>query len=391
MENNNTIPKCPPLRFPEFTDEWKQTTLGESYPLTMGQSPSSLFYNTNQKGLPLIQGAADMQGGRTIIRFYSLEGSKSAQQGDIILSVRAPVGRVVLTDFDCFIGRGVCAISSRNKYPFYFLQSYEKSWSKLASGSTFDSITGKEVSTLPISLPSLLEQQKIATFLSLLDERIEAQRQIIKERKAEKKALLHQLFSQSIRFPGFSDKWKQTTLGKICQVVGGGTPSTGIDKYWGGNIPWFTPSEIQKKYIGDSERTITEEGLSNSGARLLPKGAILLTTRATVGECSISTNPCCTNQGFQSLIINPNTSTTEFIYQKVQTLRNEFLIRANGSTFKEITAQEIRGIHMFIPTLEEQSKIADFLSLLDTQIEVEEELLQKYEEQKKYLLRTMFI
>ncbi|MDY3942660.1 MAG: restriction endonuclease subunit S, partial [Alloprevotella sp.] len=193
-----------------------------------------------------------------------------------------------------------------------------------------------------------------------------------------------------LRFPEFNDEWERTTLGEICQIVGGGTPSTEIDKYWGGNISWFTPSEIQKKYIGNSVRTITEEGLNNSGAKLLPKGTILLTTRATIGECSISTIPCCTNQGFQSLVVNLDKSSTEFIYQKVQTLRNELLIRANGSTFKEITAQEIRGIHIVIPTLEEQSKIANFLSLLDERIEAQRQTIKERKKQKKALLQQIF-
>ena len=173
-----------------------------------------------------------------------------------------------------------------------------------------------------------------------------------------------------MRFPEFADEWKQTTLGETCSVIGGGTPSTDVDDYWNGDIQWFTPSEIGvNKFVSRSERTITEQGMNNSGAKLLPLGTILLTTRATIGEASIATCPCTTNQGCQSLVINRWITTTEFVYQKVETLKRELFSRANGSTFKEISASEVRSIPISLPSLAEQEKIASFLSLIDERIQ----------------------
>ena len=190
-----------------------------------------------------------------------------------------------------------------------------------------------------------------------------------------------------MRFPEFADEWKQTTLGETCSVIGGGTPSTDVDDYWNGDIQWFTPSEIGvNKFVSRSERTITEQGMNNSGAKLLPLGTILLTTRATIGEASIATCPCTTNQGCQSLVINRRITTTEFVYQKVETLKRELFSRANGSTFKEISASEVRSIPISLPSLAEQEKIAGFLSLIDERIESCSETIKEIKTLKAGLL-----
>lgn len=194
-----------------------------------------------------------------------------------------------------------------------------------------------------------------------------------------------------MRFPEFADEWKQTTLGETCSVIGGGTPSTDVDDYWNGDIQWFTPSEIGvNKFVSRSERTITEQGMNNSGAKLLPLGTILLTTRATIGEASIATCPCTTNQGCQSLVINRRITTTEFVYQKVETLKRELFSRANGSTFKEISASEVRSIPISLPSLAEQEKIAGFLSLIDERIESCSETIKERKREKAALLNQLF-
>ena len=130
--------------------------------------------------------------------------------------------------------------------------------------------------------------------------------------------------------------------------------------------------------------------MNNSGAKLLPLGTILLTTRATIGEASIATCPCTTNQGCQSLVINRRITTTEFVYQKVETLKRELFSRANGSTFKEISASEVRSIPISLPSLAEQEKIAGFLSLIDERIESCSETIKERKAQKS-CLRTLIL
>ena len=184
-----------------------------------------------------------------------------------------------------------------------------------------------------------------------------------------------------LRFKEFTDEWSTKRICDVATVTGGGTPSTDNSKYWNGDIQWFTPSEIGKtKYISNSSRTITKDGLKNSSAKLLPIGTILLSSRATIGEASILTNVASTNQGFQSLIVDEKYN-NEFIFYLKNKFQKEMLIKAFGSTFLEISKSNIENIKIILPTLNEQNKIANFLSLLDKKIKLQ---TKKIEDLKLY-------
>ena len=183
----------------------------------------------------------------------------------------------------------------------------------------------------------------------------------------------------NLRFPEFQGEWKECKLGDVAMVVGGGTPDTNNHKYWNGDIQWFTPSEIGRdKYVINSLRTISEEGLNKSSAKLLPIGTILLSSRATVGECSINKVECTTNQGFQSLITKEYFS-KEFVFYLMQTKRKELIRKSCGSTFLEISANEVRKIKIAVPTSKEQEKISKLLALLDERITTQNKIIEKLE------------
>ena len=188
-----------------------------------------------------------------------------------------------------------------------------------------------------------------------------------------------------LRFKEFNDEWIETKIQNVATVVGGGTPSTDEPKYWGNEINWFTPSEIGKtKYVTISNRKISQNGLKNSSAKLLPNGTILLSSRATVGEASILLNEASTNQGFQSLIVNEN-NYNEFIYYLKYKYKREMLIKSFGSTFLEISKSNVENIKIKIPSKEEQFKIANFLSLLDKKIELQSKKIEDLKLFKLYM------
>ena len=194
----------------------------------------------------------------------------------------------------------------------------------------------------------------------------------------------------NLRFKEFQGKWTEEILGSVAKVVGGGTPDTNIQKYWNGNIQWFTPSEIGRdKYVTYSLRTISEEGLNKSSAKLLPAGTILLSSRATVGECSINNVECTTNQGFQSLIAKENIL-NEFLFYLIQTKRKELIRKSCGSTFLEISANEVRKIKITIPTHKEQGKIANLISLLDERIATQNKIIDKLQTLIKGINKRVF-
>ncbi|MBT1314878.1 restriction endonuclease subunit S [Phocaeicola dorei] len=181
-----------------------------------------------------------------------------------------------------------------------------------------------------------------------------------------------------LRFPEFSGEWVTKSINDLAVVIGGGTPDTTVKSYWDGEIQWFTPSEIGKnKYVDSSLRTITEVGLNNSSAKLLPPNTILLSSRATIGECSLSLRECATNQGFQCLVSKK--CNVDFLYYLIQTKKKDLIRKSCGSTFLEISANEVRKIQVSVPSDVEQQKIAELLSLIDERIATQNKIIEKLE------------
>lgn len=179
--------------------------------------------------------------------------------------------------------------------------------------------------------------------------------------------------------------WQKVRLGDIAEIIGGGTPSTQITSFWNGSINWFTPTEIGiTKYVYKSQRTITPLGLKKSSAKLLPIGTILLTSRASIGDCAILKEVATTNQGFQSLIPLEKIN-NEFLYYLILTLKNKLLKLASGSTFLEVSPNKIKNLLIPLPPLNEQNAIANILSALDRYLYTLDALILKKEGVKKAL------
>jgi type I restriction enzyme S subunit len=245
-----------------------------------------------------------------------------------------------------------------------------------------------------IFAPAIPEQKRIASFLTVLDKKITELKQKKNLLEQYKKGVMQKLFSQELRFKDENGKefpkWENKKLSSLCEIVGGGTPETNKLEYWSGNIQWFTPTEIKSDYVSKSIRTITELGLQKSSAKKLPIGAILLTTRATIGEASIALEECTTNQGFQSLIVKEG-NINVFLFNWIKINKHELVSRANGSTFPEISKSEISKIIVPTPCKLEQTKIASFLFAIDEKINRTENQMQQTQKYKKGLLQKMFI
>ncbi|WQW66602.1 restriction endonuclease subunit S [Helicobacter pylori] len=179
--------------------------------------------------------------------------------------------------------------------------------------------------------------------------------------------------------------WQKVRLGDIAEIIGGGTPSTQVTSFWNGSINWFTPTEIGiTKYVYKSQRTITPLGLKKSSTKLLPIGTILLTSRASIGDCAILKVVATTNQGFQSLIPLEKIN-NEFLYYLMLTLKNKLLKLASGSTFLEVSPNKIKNLLIPLPPLNEQIAIANILSDVDRYLYSLDALILKKEGVKKAL------
>ena len=195
----------------------------------------------------------------------------------------------------------------------------------------------------------------------------------------------------AIRFPEFTLGWKSTTLNKVTNIIGGGTPDTKEPTYWDGEIDWYSPSEIGKKIYADgSVRKITQLGLEKSSAKILPANkTILFTSRAGIGDTAILKKDGATNQGFQSLVVHDNCD-VYFLYSMNNKIKSYALKNASGSTFLEISGKNLGVMPMLIPSPEEQTKIGTFFKSLDDTISLHQQELEALKQTKQGFLQKMF-
>ncbi|MFH1690246.1 MAG: restriction endonuclease subunit S [Candidatus Eisenbacteria bacterium] len=183
-----------------FGGEWVSKPLGEVAEIVMGQSPSSRHYNNRGEGLPLIQGNADIRNRRTIKRVFTAEITKRGRCGDILMSVRAPVGGISRALFDVCLGRGVCAIRHANDFLYHALIAKEPAWARLSRGSTFDSVNSTDVKGFGIEMPrSEDEQTAIAAVLSDMDDGIAALEAKLTKARNLKQGMMQELLTGRIR------------------------------------------------------------------------------------------------------------------------------------------------------------------------------------------------
>jgi len=398
------VVSIPQLRFPEFRDEWRVDKFVDLCKFQQGVQVDVELQSTEPKNnflrfLRIENYTQKSNDFRYIPK--ELSSNKSITENEIaIVRYGATAG---------YIGRGLKGVLANNlfklvlnkdtldtDYLFHLLRSYKTFcfFQSEMSGGAMPALSFGIVGALKLPYSSISEQQKIAAFLTAVDTKIE---QLSKKKELlgeYKKGLMQKIFSQAIRFKAddgsdFPD-WEEKRLEDVAEIVGGGTPPTAVEKYWNGNIQWFTPTEIKSKYIVNSKRTITQVGLDTSSAKLLPKGTLLFSSRATVGEVGIAVQECTTNQGFQSFIVNKNND-SEFLYNWIIKNKKEFIRRASGSTFLEIGKSEIKKIKLHIPALPEQTKIANFLSSVDNKIEQVGKQLDESKQFKKALLQQMFV
>lgn len=228
----------------------------------------------------------------------------------------------------------------------------------------------KDFSRIPVNVPPKRVQSRIATQLGYWERATGVIDGLIRTTEAQRKYLTRQLMLRADRLPGFSGGWHDVSVEDLGDVVSGSTPETDDDSFWDGDIPWATPGDISSlpgRYIYTTERRLTAAGLAACSAKVVPPGTLLICTRATICELAISKVPIATNQGFKNLIPTSR-YVSDFLYHLFRFYKKEFVRRACGSTFLELSKRDFARMRFPIPRLDEQLAIASVLNNLGDQI-----------------------
>ena len=281
------------------------------------------------------------------------------------------------------------------KYIYYCLK--HKKLNQFVFGSGQPLITGSLLKNISLYIPDRISQQHIAEALSDADGMISSLEKLVAKYKSIKTACLQQMFPQNgetvprMRLPGFTGAWEQRKLGDIADIVGGGTPSTGNQSYWDGDIDWYAPAEIADQiYANSSQKKITSLGYENSSAKMLPPGTVLFTSRAGIGKTAILTRKACTNQGFQSIVPHRGELDSYFIFSRTEELKRYGELVGAGSTFVEVSGKQMAVMELMMPpTMREQKTIGDFFQQLDHLITLHQRKLEKVQKIKQGMMQQL--
>jgi type I restriction enzyme S subunit len=390
----------PKLRFSEYTGNWHSKILDDISTINMGQSPSSSSYNTEMIGMPLIQGNADIKNRISFPRNWTSEPTKICEIGDLILTVRAPVGAVAKSNHKACIGRGVCSIKNKANsnidFIYQFLLDFENKWSALEQGSTFTAVSGSEIKNLKLNIPSLEEQTKIANFLSSVDEKLN----LLKEKKSlledYKKGIMQKIFNQEIRFKEDNGNdyvdWEQKTFGEMSTIRRGASPRPITDAKWfdeNSTIGWVRISDVSKsnKYLLKTEQYLSKEGVNKS--RLVTKGNLIMSICATIGKPIYTDFDVCIHDGF--VVFENLKGYREYFYYYLQYIQKNWYNYGQPGTQVNLNSDIVSNELLLFPSIDEQTKIANFLSAIDEKIELVSNQIQDTQEYKKGLLQKMFV
>lgn len=244
-----------------------------------------------------------------------------------------------------------------------------------------------------IILPPLPEQIKIVEILSAWDEAINLTEQEIATKQKRKQALMHQLLTGKTRFPGFKEVWKEYQLGELASLTAGGTPSTKVEDYWGGNIRWMNSGEINLRYVHEVEGRITQSGLDNSSAKLILQNSVMIALAGqgkTRGMVAINKVETATNQSIAAIMPMPTKLYYLFLFFNLDSRYSEMRSLSGGDGGRGgLNLTILKNITISLPPLEEQKKIADALYACDEELDLLKQKLDALRQQKKGLMQQL--
>ena len=377
----------------------------------MGQSPNSKNYTNNPRDNILVQGNADLYNNRVLKRTFTTEVTKIADRNDILISVRVPVGDIARNQYESIvIGRGIAAIKGNN-FLYYQLEKMNNSgfWKKYIAGSTFESITGKDLKSSDIYISNHKEEKSIGDIFQTLTKTIQLHERKCEELALIKKALLQKLFPKKdefkpeVRYKNFSDAWEQRKLGEVTEYIKGFAFKSKDYKKSGHRI--IRVSDLGKDSIINNNDSIfvTDEISKQQNKYKINKNEIIITTvgskaelkESAVGRPIIVRNSLgyLLNQNLVKIHGKNNKDSRFIYYQLLQPRYSQYIatIQRGNANQANIAISDLWNYRIFITKHNEQQKIGNFFQQLDFLITLHQRKLEKLKQLKKFLLQNMFI
>lgn len=353
----------------------KYVTLGEVCKLNMGQSPDSSTYNDSGEGIPFYQGNADFGKINPITSHWCTSPTKIAEDGDILISVRAPIGALNIATEQCCIGRGLAAITVNNEvvsrdYIWYMLKSRVTMLQSMGTGSTFKAINKNVLNEMLFLLPTLEEQNKIAVNLSKIDKIIRICTNLLNRLDVLVKSRFVEMFGDPV---SNSMNWQTVPLGELSTKIGSGaTPKGGRESYGTEGISLIRSMNVHNGYFEfkDLAHISNEQAEKLDNVTIHDNDVLLNITGASVARCCIVPSdvlPARVNQ--HVCIIRCKSDILPIFVCGVLTDDNYqkhlWGIAGSGATREAITKQQIENLSMIVPTLNLQNQFAAFVAQTD--------------------------
>lgn len=409
----NQAKNVPELRFPEFDGEWEEKQLNNIVDSLKGNSNDNeelpvLTISAKKGWMNQKERFSQVIAGNSLSKYNELKkGDLSYNKGNSKVAI---YGIVYKLNYDRALVPNVYkSFRPKSNYESDFIEKYfhtkilDKQLRKLiTSTARMDgllNISDNDFYSMLINIPTKKEQQKIGEFFSKLDRQIELEEQKLAKLEEQKKGYMQKIFSQQL---GFKDEngneyptWQSYKLGNLYKKgKAGGTPKSTESKYYNGEVPFLSISDIteQGKFIMNTEKSITQEGVDNSTAWLVPVNSINYAMYASVGYLSINKIEVATSQAIFNMVFEDN-NLVEYIYYYLNHIRDKGMLEklVGTGTQSNLSASIMKSMYIKLPDYEEMVKITDFLSKVDKLIEKQNQKIDGLKERKKGFLQKMFV
>lgn len=416
----------PKLRFPEFKGNWEEKKFNSLYSFKSTNSFSrenlnyengevknihygdihtkfSTLFDITKEKVPFINLTIDTS---------KIKEDSYVEEGDLIIADASEnyddIGKMIevvnVNDEKLVAGLHTFLAKRKNtNNAIGFTANLVKTWNvrqqilKIAQGTKVLSISTGRLGEILLTIPQPEEQQKIASFLTSVDERLTLLAQQKEKLELYKKGVMQQIFSQKLRFKDENGKdypdWEEKKLGELCKKAqSGGTPKSTVKEYYDGEIPFLAISDMtsQGKYLNRTSRFVSMKGIENSSSWIVPENSLIYSMYASVGFVSINKIKIATSQAVMNIILKENIN-LEFVYYSLLNLQNQIYKFVETGTQGNINAQIVKNLDINLPYIEEQQKIASFLSAIDVQIEGVSKKIEQTKMFKKGLLQQLFV